>query len=153
MENYCKLYQRILQSSVWKLPPEIRIVWITILALKDSEGCVYGTKEWLADQALVSDEWCAKALKIFKAPDKRSRTPDNEGRKIEDIKGGWRVLNHWMYRDGLEIQREKWARQKAAQRAKKMSAPDGRETAAVRAFEDGDVEKFDKLSEPRGDGL
>ena len=118
MENWTKLYGRILQSSVWKLPSDHRIVWITLLALKDDEGCVFGTEGWLADQARVDDKFCHEALEKFLGPDARSRTPDNDGRKIEVIKGGWRVLNHELYRDGMEDLREKWRKQKARQRAK-----------------------------------
>lgn len=32
------------------------------------------------------------------SPDAYSRTPDNEGRRIEPIDGGWRLLNHEKYR-------------------------------------------------------
>src|SRR6185295_6772759 len=106
METWTKLYQRIVTSSVWKLPSDTRVVWITLLALKDENGVVKGTPGWLADQARVSDEACEKALKLFKAPDKKSRTPMHEGRKIEDVPGiGWRVLNHLYYRDGMEDMR------------------------------------------------
>lgn len=123
METYAKLYQRILDSSVWKQPSDIRIVWITLLALKDENGCVFGTEGWLADRARVDDPVCHRALKIFKSPDKRSRTGTNDGRKIEDIEGGWRVLNHHLYRDGMEDMREKWRRQKAKQRSKLYVGP------------------------------
>lgn len=34
----------------------------------------------------------------FLSPDKWSRTTDNEGRRIEPIDGGWRLLNHAKYR-------------------------------------------------------
>lgn len=120
MEQWTKLYQRILQSSVWKLPSDMRCVWITLLALKDEAGLVYGTVGWLADQARVEVGVCEEAVKIFLSPDKSSRTGDNEGRKIEEIPGGWRVLNHHLYRDFIENQREKWRRQKAAQRAREL---------------------------------
>ena len=118
MESYTKLYQRILQSSVWKCSSDVRIVWITLLALKDGDGMVKGTAGWLADQARVSDEVCEEALRIFSSPDARSRTGDNEGRKIKAVEGGWVILNHLLYRDGMEETREKWRRQKQAQRQK-----------------------------------
>jgi hypothetical protein len=120
MEAWTKLYQRIIQSSVWKLPSDVRVVWITLLALKDEGGCVYGTIGWLADQARVEPEVCEDAIGIFLSPDKSSRTADHEGRKIERIENGWRVLNHHLYRDGMEDMREKWRRQKAAQRAREI---------------------------------
>lgn len=146
METWTKLYQRILQSSVWKCPSDVRIVWITLLALKDENGCVFGSEGWLADQARVDDDACHKALKIFMSPDKRSRTADNEGRKIEEIEGGWRVLNHHLYRDGIEDMREKWRRQKMAQRALKRSVPMAGETLAVRALNNGDGDTFDSIA-------
>jgi len=118
MENWTKLYQRILQSSVWKLNSDKKVLWITLLALKDKHGCVYGTPEWLADQAGIPDEECYEALKIFAAPDRRSRTPDFEGRKIESIPGGWKILNHFMYRDEMEDRRDYNRRAKEKQRAR-----------------------------------
>jgi hypothetical protein len=121
-------------------------VWITLLALKDKEGCVYGSATWLADRARVDDKTCQKALKVFLSPDERSRTEDNKGRKIEVIDGGWRVLNHFLYRDGMEDMREKWRRQKAEQRAKKL--PDGVSLKSVirKQVEEDTITKTDKAS-------
>lgn len=127
----------------------MRIVWITLLALKDENGCVWGAPGWLADRARVSEETCEKALKMFKAPDPKSRTMANEGRKIVTIEGGWQVLNHELYRDGMERLREKWRRQKAAQRLKR-SEPLAGESAAVRAAERGDESGFEQIAEERG---
>jgi len=120
MEGWTKLYERIVQSSVWRESSDVRVVWITLLALKDREGCIYGTPEWLADQARVDDEVCQAALKKFLSPDKRSRNSANDGRRIKVIQGGWKVLNHEFYRDGMEDMREKWRRQKMQQRKKKV---------------------------------
>ena len=145
MESYAKLYQRILDSSVWKQPSDIRIVWITLLALKDENGCVFGGEGWLADRARVGDEVCHRALKIFKAPDKRSRTVTNDGRKIEDIEGGWRILNHHLYRDGIEDMREKWRRQKANQRAKyRIGVGESIRGEVNRSVEEDPITKSDK---------
>jgi len=147
METYSKLYLRLLDSSVWKHSSDIRIVWITLLALKDKEGCVFGSKAWLADRARVDDKTCEKALKIFLSPDERSRTEDNDGRKIEVIDGGWRVLNHFLYRDGMEDMREKWRRNKADQRNRMKLAPG--ETLKSRIRKQGEedpITKADKAS-------
>lgn len=118
METWCKLYKRILESSVWKLSSDERIVWITLLALKDENGCVFGSVGWLSLRAIVPLDVCKKALKKFLSPDEFSRTLDHDGRKLEEIEGGWRVLNHHLYRDGIEIVREKWRNQKKQWRAK-----------------------------------
>jgi hypothetical protein len=49
-----------------------------------------------------------KALVTLMAPDRYSRTTDHEGRRIEAIDGGWRLLNHAKYRDirDEEVRRE-----------------------------------------------
>lgn len=138
MENWTKLYQRILQSSVWKLPSDYRIVWITLLALKDKDGFVYGTDGWLADQARVDMDTCKKALKMFLNPDPASRTAANHGRKIKAVKGGWVILNHFLYRDGIEVVRERWRRQKQAQRSRLRGGTLPGEVAAVVAMKHGD---------------
>lgn len=134
METWTKLYQRILHSSVWKFPSDVRIVWITLLALKDENGYVMGTPGWLADQALVPLESCKKALKIFLSPDERSRTPDNDGRKLKEVDGGWIILNHFLYRDGIEVIRDKWRRQKRQQRRRMKVEPGNPPTMAERNF-------------------
>ncbi len=150
MEGWAKLYSRILQSSVWRESSDVRVVWITLLALKDRDGCVYGSAEWLADQARVEDEVCRKALRKFLSPDKRSRNSANDGRRIEEVEGGWRVLNHELYRDGMEEMRDKWRRQKAEQREKGKAMNTGLKGAEKQAaidaltgktFEPGELEK------------
>lgn len=132
MENYCKLYHGILTSSVWQKPLSWKIVWITILALKDAEGRVRGSVGWLAMIAGVPRKDAVEALEAFLSPDPDSRSQEHEGRRIEAIEGGWRVLNHSFYRDVLEDQRQRWRRQKAAQRQRKNANV---ATYAERAYE------------------
>lgn len=146
MENYVKLYQRILQSSVWKQPSDVRIVWITLLALKDENGCVFGSVGWLSDQARVKDEVCERALSIFCSPDNRSRTVTNDGRKIVEIDGGWQVLNHLLYRDGIETMREKWRRQKADQRARRVPAGSSFRQEINRRVNEDPITKADRAA-------
>jgi hypothetical protein len=39
------------------------------------------------------------ALKRLSSPDPYSRTKDHEGRRIEEVEGGWRILNYLKYRN------------------------------------------------------
>lgn len=41
----------------------------------------------------------ANAIEVLLAPDKYSTTPDNEGRRIERVEGGFRILNWAIYRE------------------------------------------------------
>jgi len=47
----------------------------------------------------VSVEQMVAAIDKFSSPDPYSRTPDNEGRRIETIEGGWVILNYTRYRE------------------------------------------------------
>lgn len=112
MKGYVKLYSTILTSSIWLESHSTLRVWITMLALADKNGEVSGSVGGLAHIANVSREDCEKALALFLAPDSDSRTTDNEGRRIEKIDGGWRVLNAEKYRDLRTETQVEWAEKK-----------------------------------------
>jgi hypothetical protein len=100
MSGFTKLVPEIIQSSIWNEPSDIRIVWITLIAVKDENGYVRGDARTVARMANVSEDVAEKALESFQKPDARSHTPDNEGRRIAAAPGGWIVLNHELYRTG-----------------------------------------------------
>jgi len=99
MAGYSKLFSEIVTSSIWSEDDKTRIVWITMLALKNSRGFVPAAVPGLANAARVSIPECQQALAKLEAPDQYSRTPDKDGRRIEKADGGWIVLNHGKYRD------------------------------------------------------
>lgn len=98
MSGFTKLVPEIIQSSIWNESAEVRIVWITLLAIKDEEGNVRGNIKTLARMANVRDKSAEDAIEKFKKPDPDSNTPAMEGRRIESIPGGWHVINHSVYR-------------------------------------------------------
>lgn len=124
--TFTKLFSSITESTVWCEPDSTRIVWITMLAMADSKGRVWGSIPGLANRARVTIEQCENALITFRSPDKYSRTPDNEGRRIEDIDGGWLLLNYLKHRavqDEVTIRESKrqWAeRNRASKKVEKV---------------------------------
>ena len=96
--TFTKLFSSITASTIWCEDSDIRVVWITMLAMCDKNGQVYASIPGLAKYAAVSVEKTGKALTKFLSPDPYSRTKDHEGRRIEEIEGGWRLLNHAKYR-------------------------------------------------------
>ena len=93
-DNYTKLFSSITESTIWSEPAGTRLVWITFLAKCNKHGEVYGSVPGMARLSNVTLEECEAAIATLLAPDKWSRTPDNEGRRVEAIDGGWRILNH-----------------------------------------------------------
>jgi hypothetical protein len=120
MAGYTKLFGSILDSTVWRTPPHVRLVWITMLAMSDRDGVVEASVPGLAWRAGVSMAEADDALLCLLSPDEHSRTPDYEGRRIEPVDGGWRLLNHAKYREkaSADEQREKARVRMAAKRAR-----------------------------------
>lgn len=99
--GFVKIYgDRLLRSTLWVgADPTTKVVWITMLALSDQNGTVLGSLLGLAHASNVSLDETSKALDYFRAPDPHSQTKDHEGRRIEDIEGGWLILNYAKYRE------------------------------------------------------
>ncbi len=117
---YTKLFSSIVTSTIWTEDDKTRIVWITMLALANKNGEVQGSIPGLARIAAVPVDCCRVAIQKFLSPDPDSRTKDDEGRRIEEIDGGWYLLNHQKYREmaSKEESREAEAKRKARYRAK-----------------------------------
>src|SRR5574341_691312 len=96
--TFTKLFSSITESTIWSEPDHTRLVWITMLAMADKAGRVWGSVPGLANRARVSIDKCEVALECLMGPDRYSRTKDHDGRRIEEIDGGWKLLNHAKYR-------------------------------------------------------
>lgn len=99
MSGFVKLYQSILDSSIWLEPDHVRITWLTMLAMADQFGQVTASVRGLAHRARVTDDACRAALEVLMAPDQDSKDPAFDGRRIEKAPDGWLVLNHEKYRE------------------------------------------------------
>lgn len=132
---YTKLYGTLLTSSIWSEDLETRVLWVTLLALADREGFIFGSPVGLARQAVLPVEAVHKALRKLMAADSESqdkqRDPERDGRRIEaGPQGGWRILNYGYYRDlsKAEDRREQVRTAVARHRARK--AESGRDRPA-----------------------
>lgn len=96
--GYTKLFGCIVASTIWRKDNATRLVWITMLAMKNERHIVEASLPGLADLARVSFEDCEKAIKKLESPDKYSRNQENEGRRIQKCEGGWLILNGEHYR-------------------------------------------------------
>ena len=106
---------------MWSESPATRIVWVTMLAMKDSYQEVHAALPGLARAANVPVEDTELAIKKFLSPDIYSRTKDHEGRRIEEIPGGWRILNGEYYRKLMSIEeRREYKRIKEAERRARL---------------------------------
>jgi hypothetical protein len=99
MAGWSKLCSSIVLSTVWREPNHVRIVWVTMLAIAEADGYVGASLPGLADAAHVTLEECGQAITAFLSPDPYSRSKEQEGRRIEVVDRGWRILNYEKFRN------------------------------------------------------
>lgn len=128
MTSYTKLFSDILASTIWNESPETKVVWITMLAMADRDGVVGASLPGLAHIARVSVPACSAALATLAGPDEHSRTKDADGRRIEAIDGGWRILNYEKHRE-RSTKEEK--REKDAERQRRKRERDAKKNGVT----------------------
>lgn len=128
--QFTKLFNSILDSTIWQEPLETKVVWITMLAMSDRNGELFASVPGLAKRAGVTLSQCEAAIACLSSPDPYSRTKAHEGRRIKEIDGGWALLNHAKYRALLSAEERKeynrrkqaeYRSQKAVNECQKMS--------------------------------
>ena len=97
--GFTKLDEGIVHSSVWSESLETRVLWVTILAMCNSQGFVSASRSGLQRAANIPLDTFDLALSILESPDQDSRSSEYEGRRIEKCDGGWYVLNYKRYRE------------------------------------------------------
>lgn len=119
--GYTKLFGSLVTSSVWSEDDKTRLVWITMLALSDRDGLVEAAIPGLARAANVSLEDCENAIVKLEGPDHYSRSLEHEGRRVERVDGGFRILNYARYslKMSFEDRREYQRRKQAEYRKRK----------------------------------
>jgi len=97
---YNKIFTKILDSSIWLEPTPTRLLWMTLIAAMDEDGfAAFASIGNLAHRARLTIEETTEGVNCLESPDKESSDPDNEGRRIERVPGGWIILNAQKYRE------------------------------------------------------
>jgi len=109
MEGFTKLFRGITKSSLWAKDAETVKCWVFLMAEADQYGNVICTIPGLAISNQISIEKARAIIADFLAPDPDSGTPEFEGRRIEPIDRGWKLLNYVKFRE-LESEESKATR-------------------------------------------
>jgi hypothetical protein len=136
MPNYTKLFNSIITSTIWSEDDKTRIIWITMLAMSDKNGEVHASIPGLARVSGMSIQEAEISIEKLLSPDIHSRTPDNEGRRIAKIDGGWELLNHAKYRAMASKEDAKAA---TAERVKRHRSRNAAVTQCNAAVTDGNA--------------
>ncbi len=114
---FVKLDCGIIHSSLWAEDSDTKICWITLLLLADATGFVRAAASAIAREAGIPADVARRALDLFLSPDDESRTPDNEGKRVEKVDGGYRVLNYGKYRERDYTNAERQKRWRESQKS------------------------------------
>ena len=128
MFGYTKLFESIVTSTIWQEDLSTKVVWITMLALKNQQHMVEASVPGLAHVAGVTLEQCQAALDKLQSPDPYSRSAESEGRRIEARPGGWLIINGQKYQAMLNAEeRREYKRGKQAEyrQRQKQDIPSG----------------------------
>lgn len=90
-----------------------------MLALADRNGEVMSSVPGIAKASGVSLDECVDALNRLQSPDPWSRTKTMEGRRIQEIDGGWEIINYRFYRELLS---DKQKAESSAERSRRYRA-------------------------------
>lgn len=140
-DGFVKIYgSKLRQSTLWLEPPDVRLVFLLMLAMADESGVVdvpNRSVRVLANLLNLPEDYVDAALCVLEAPDLDSRTPDEEGRRVLRLEGGagFRCVNHAKYREyqsAAQIRKREATRKRVAEhRARKKGDGDERYGNAV----------------------
>lgn len=124
----------IVDSSIWEEPDFVCKIFVTMLALKDSDDVCRFNAYQLARRSHKTEKEVLEALQILSSPDHRRLEPQpNDGRRIMSVPDGWLILNGEKYREMVEAEMRKarWRRAQAKKRAKEKIARESKQQSSL----------------------
>ncbi len=99
---FAKVFAQVFDSSIAE-DYRVRLVFEDFLKLADKDGVVDMTREAIARRTNVPLKIVAHGIAELEKPDKESRSPDCEGRRLVRLDAhrdwGWRIVNFQKYRE------------------------------------------------------
>lgn len=120
MNRFTPLFSQVVDSSIWEEPYFVRVLWMTMLAKKDSDHVVRGNAYNISRWARMTEKEVIEGLKILASPDTKRLEPQTfDGRRIEKVEDGWFVLNGDKYEKMMrkvsdQVRKARWAREQRA---------------------------------------
>lgn len=158
MRTWAPLWSMIVDSSLWSEPDYVCKIFVTMLALKDSDDVCRINAYQLAQRSRKTEQEVLDALRILSSPDRKRIEPQEfDGRRIQMHEDGWTILNGPKYREMMSAEMKR-ARDRRSQRAKrerdkllnrpKPGKPLPGETSAVKLYEMGATDQDGQPIQP-----
>lgn len=115
-DPYIPLFTSVVRSSLWSESGDCIKVFLTLCAEADCDGFVRASPDGIRRLADLTLEDTMRHLTTLEAPEPMSkditRDPKHDGRRIERIPDGWRVVNLEWYRKEAQRQAELFRKRK-----------------------------------------
>lgn len=102
MSGYTPAFNTIFTGTLHGQWPDVGL-WLCLLALSDKHGHVDCTPQYIASVTGLAVTAVTECIERFMQPDPHSRTPAQEGRRLELVDPhrpwGWKIINHGKYRE------------------------------------------------------
>ena len=133
---------------MWDEPYHVRVLWVTMLAIKDFDHVVRKNEYQLHKRANMSLEEVGEALRVLSSPDTRRPDQPFEGRRIDKVEDGYLILNGQHYEDQMSrVSRRFYLARKAREYRRKKGvngAPLPGETRYVKTLKERGLEAADR---------
>jgi len=80
-------------------PHDVLRVWIAMLAKADATGYVRASIPSMAHVCMIPIDRMEEIIGVLTSPDKYSRSPTDDGRRIRPVEGGFEIVNYVSYRN------------------------------------------------------
>lgn len=97
--GFTKLDSGIVQSSIMLEDSDTFKAWIIFLASCDSDGIARVSPVYISSICHFTIEKTMQIIKKLESPDELSRSINNEGKRIERVDGGYKIINYLKYRE------------------------------------------------------
>jgi hypothetical protein len=136
---------------------DLQLVFIYLFSHADSEGFVEMIPEAIADDCGLSTDRVAEALRQLCEPDPRSRSPEQDGARLEPIdeRGwGWQIVNYKYYRSLQDQETIRAGNRKRKQKQRNKVVTDGHGSSRQEEVEvEVEVEEEETKSKTRSRAL
>jgi hypothetical protein len=157
MNTFAPVFKNIVHSSLWSEPDYVCKVFVTLMAIKDSDhvarvtAFALGRMCW-STEPHKAEERAMAALKLLESPDLNRAEPQRfDGRRIKRVDDGWLILNGQYYEDEMRKVSRKIYKAKKQREYRNGGKPLPGEAAAIKALEAGLVDKdFQPVKAPIG---
>ncbi len=121
--GFTKLDSGILQSSIMAEDPSTFKVWIAFLASCGPDGVAKVSSVFISSICHLSIDSVDLAIEILSKPDSRSRSINDDGKRIKRVDGGYYIINYLKYRSFNYSDNPESIRKREYRKKKKTTFP------------------------------